>query len=368
MKKLVAVAVYGLCAALLQGCGGGGAGGARPPGETVPPPPNEQFTIVPAAQVGMDGAVLEGAEASLPAPGEHLLASMLVLRHGKPVLEKYWNGYTKDSLHDMRSATKSITSLMVGIAIDKGMLGGVDQPIGTHLAASYPGAPALQHNITLRHLLTMNSGLSCNDSDANSPGHESKMYQSRDWVQFFLNLPALAAPGSKTSYCTGGVVALGRVVSEASKRKVPDFADAFLFGPLQVAGARWEEFDERRQTDTGGHLHLRPRDMAKIGQLVLQKGKWNGAQLVSEAWIAQSTSEHTRYENTARYGYLWWIVSIPYKGRTVEVQYASGNGGQSIFVVPELDLVAVFTGENYDSNKAIQGRNLLTKYIIPSVL
>ncbi|PWF48462.1 serine hydrolase domain-containing protein [Massilia glaciei] len=367
MNKLLALAVSGICAAFLQGCGGG-ARGDPSPNDTVAPPPNEQWTLVPAAEVGMDGAMLQRAINSLPAPGEHLLASMLVLRHGKPVVEQYWSGYTKDSLHDMRSATKSITSLMVGIAIDKGMLAGVDQPISTHLAAGYAGAPALGHNITLKHLLTMSSGLACNDKDDNSPGQEDKMYRSRDWVQFFLNLPALTAPGGRPSYCTGGVVALGRVISEASKRKVPDFADAFLFGPLQVAGARWADFDEQRQTDTGGHLRLRPRDMAKIGQLVLQKGKWNGVQLVSESWIAQSTGDQTLWANGDGYGYLWWRQPYPYKERMLDVHFANGNGGQLIFVVPELDLVAVFTGENYNSSQAAQGRELLRQFIIPSVL
>jgi CubicO group peptidase (beta-lactamase class C family) len=367
MKKLVAL---GIVAAMMQACGGGGGDEVpvRDP-DLVDPPPIEQFTIVPAAEVGMDAVILKRAVDTLPAPEVHKLSSMIVLRHGKPVIEQYWGRYTKNHLHDMRSATKSITSLMLGISIDKGMLPGVDQPMRTHLASSYPGAPALQPDITLKHLLTMRSGLACDDWNAGSPGNENKMYGSGDWVQFFLNLPVAAAPDTQTHYCTGGVVALGRVIAESSKRKVPDFASEYLFGPLQVAGARWAEFDGKRQTDTGGHLYMRPRDMAKIGQLVLQKGKWEGVQLVSEAWIAESTRVHTRYlSNNRRYGYLWWIQPVGYKDRMIDVHFADGNGGQLIMVVPELDLVAVFTGENYNSSKAEQGKLLLSEQIIPAVI
>lgn len=344
---------------LLQACGGGPA-----PGDRVEPNPQEAWTLASPAEVGIDGNMLDQAARSLPA--DHGLASMLVLRHGKPVFEKYWNGYDKDTLHDMRSATKSITSLMVGVAIDQGMLSGADEPIATRLSGPYSTAPALKAGIRLSDLLTMRSGLACNDFDAASPGNEEKMYASADWVRFFLDLPVAYAPGTATFYCTGGVVTLGRVVSEASKRPIPAFADTYLFTPLGIRDARWATFDSNRQTDTGGHLRLRPRDMARIGQLVLQKGEWNGHQLVSAAWIARATARHTAI-NDAGYGYLWWQRPFTINGAAVTVHYADGNGGQFIFVVPELDLVAVFTGENYNSPKAQTGGELLVKYIMPAV-
>lgn len=355
MKKLFPL---GALCLLLQACGGG----ATPPVK-VDPDPQDAWTLVAPAETGMDGARLDQAAASLPA--NHGLASMLVLRHGRPVFEKYWNGYDKDTLHDLRSATKSITSLMVGVAIDQGMLGGVDEPIATHLAGPYPAAPALKAGIRLSDLLTMRSGLACNDFDGASPGKEEKMYDAPDWVRFFLDLPVKSAPGTATFYCTGGVVTLGRVVAEASKRPIPEFAATYLFTPLGIRDARWALFDGNRQTDTGGHLRLRPRDMARIGQLVLQQGQWNGRQLVSAAWIAQATATHAAIGD-ANYGYLWWKRTFKIGGRDVEVNYADGNGGQFIFVVPALDLVAVFTGENYNSPKAQQGAQLLVDYIMPA--
>ncbi|SHG40408.1 serine hydrolase [Massilia sp. CF038] len=354
---LLANAVLGL---LLQGCGGGN----NAPPIKATPAPDEQWTLSAPAEADMDGALLEQAAQSLPA--NHGLASMLVLRHGKPVFERYWNGYDKDSLHDLRSATKSITSLMVGIAIDQGMLSGVDESIATRLNGPYPNTPGLTRGITLAHLLTMRSGQACNDFSASSPGQEDKMYKSTDWVRFFLDLPAGSTPGSATFYCTGGVVTLGRIVSEASKRPIPEFAGQYLFTPLGIRDARWASFDSKRQTDTGGHIAMRPRDMARIGQLVLQKGQWQGRQLVSSAWIAQATASHTAINDTP-YGYLWWMREVTYQGRSIKVHYADGNGGQFIFVVPELDLVAVFTGENYNSPKAQQGGQILVTHILPAV-
>lgn len=371
--RLVASLVIGL-SFVLNGCGGGGGGEGGTesgPGSPLPPNANDQWTLVGAAEVGMDAALLSRAASALPEASQHGLASMLVLRHGKPVLEQYWNGYGKDHLHDLRSATKSITSLMMGVAIDQRMVNGVGDPVANYLGSLYPNAPALQQGITLEHMLTMRNGLACDDWVSASPGNESKMYQQTDWVQFVLNLPSVAAPGEVTRYCTGNPVTLGRVIAQASKRTVPEFANQFLFGPLGITGAVWADFDEHRQTDTGGHIRMRPRDMAKLGQLALNNGLWDGKQLLSSAWIQQSTRLHTRFSIAGErngYGYLWWRSVEQVKGKDYEMFFASGNGGQYIFVVPALDIVAVFTGENYNSSKADLPFAILDQYILAAVL
>ena len=315
----------------------------------------------------MDGELLRQAISDLPPASEHGLRSMLVMRRGKLVLEAYWNGYDKNAQQDIRSATKSITSLLVGIAIDHGFVKGIDEPLRTYLGSVYPNSTALQQNITLEDLLTMRSGLACNDRDEGSPGQEERMYRERDWVCYFLNLPAVSPAGQATHYCTGGTIALGRVISEASKRAIPTFADEFLFKPLGIKEAHWSYFDNHRQTDTGGHLSLRPRDMARIGQLVLQGGVWNGQSLVPRAWIEQSTNEHTRIDGGKPYGYLWWRLLVPFRGSDVSAIFAGGNGGQYIFVVPELELVAVFTGGNYNSRRAQRPFQIMNKYILPAI-
>jgi CubicO group peptidase (beta-lactamase class C family) len=328
---------------------------------------SEQLLSVLPSEVETDGELLRHAMSDLPPASEHGLRSMLVMRRGKLVLEAYWNGYDKNAQQDLRSATKSITSLLVGIAIDRKFVKGIAEPLRTYLEPVYPNASALQQNITLEDLLTMRSGLACNDRDEGSPGQEDRMYRERDWVGYFLHLPTVSPAGQATHYCTGGAVVLGRVISEASKRSVPTFADEFLFGPLGIKGAHWSDFDNHKQTDTGGHLSLRPRDMARIGQLVLQGGTWKGQQVLPRAWIEQSTSEHTRIDGRKPYGYLWWRLLVPYHDSHVSAIFAGGNGGQYIFVVPELELVTVFTGGNYNSRKAQRPFQIMNQYILPAV-
>ncbi|NHZ80804.1 serine hydrolase [Massilia sp. CCM 8695] len=362
----------------LSACGGGGDSGSakntignNPDTKIrVSPNPTDNWTLVPAADVGMDGAVLADAVAKLPDASTHGMSSMLVLRHGKPVLEQYWNGYDKDTLHDLRSATKSITSLMMGVALDQRVVGSVNDTLSSYLAPLYPNAPAYRLGLKLQDMLTMRSGLDCDDWVRSSPGNEENMYQQTDWVSFYTKLQALAAPGSTTRYCTGNPVTLGRVIAVASKKPIPAFANEFLFGPLNIQSAKWAEFDNRNQTDTGGHIQMRPRDMAKLGQLALQNGQWNGKQLVSAAWMAESTRQHTQFTTLPDrngYGYFWWRSVETVKSVSYDVIFADGNGGQYIMIVPALDIVAVFTGENYNLKKAEFPFELLDKYILAAV-
>ncbi|WP_181373326.1 serine hydrolase domain-containing protein [Massilia glaciei] len=347
-------------ALLMTACGGGGDSPQRVESLGTH---NEQWTLAAPGEVGMDAATLQ-----LALNDESFRSSIIVQRHGKPVLEHYWKGYDKNTLHEIRSATKSITSLMTGIAIDKGVLKGVDQPISELLGAAYPGRPALTRNITVGHLLTMSSGLDCDDFDESSPGHQKNMYPTRDWPDFILNLSQRSTPGTQARYCTGGVTTLGRAISEASKLSVPAFAEQHLLAPLNITTMKWVTYDNGKHSSAGGLASLRPRDMLKIGQLVLQKGKWEGRQIVSEEWIAESTRSHVAlFPARNRYGYLWWFGTVPLGNRLLQVHYASGNGGQYIFVIPELDMVVVFTGQNFNANTDTSTFQILTQYIVGAV-
>lgn len=349
-----------LCAPFitLSGCGTV-APHVRVPAETV-----QYWTEAQAAQVDMDEALLHSALDTVSQADDHGIDGMLVVRHNKLVLEKYWNGYDKDTLHDLRSATKSITSLLAGIALDKGILHSIDDPMMDYLSKSYPDTAESKRAIRLRHLMTMNTGLECDDRSFLSQGNEDRMYRSRDWVGYFLNLPVERVPGGQSQYCTGGVVTLGRVIADASGQSIVEFSRKNLFEPLGIENVTWSMFDQKRQVDTGGHLYMRPRDMAKIGQLVLQGGKWNGQQVVSRRWLEQSTSEQTQMDGGASYGFLWWRGVPPAGSGLPLIIQASGNGGQLIFIVPELDLVSVFTGSNYNSRKAGLPFELFYRYIL----
>ncbi|MEL6615662.1 MAG: serine hydrolase, partial [Bacteroidota bacterium] len=265
--------------------------------------------------VGLDLSYLERVVQHLDDEGGHKLHSALVARNGTLVFERYFNGFGRDNPHDLRSTTKSITSLLTGIAIEQGALESVDAPLMESLGASYPEVTD-RGDIRLRHLLTMSSGLDCDDGDRSTRGQEDRMYRSRDWVETFLTLSRPYAPGDTTRYCTGGVVALGEAIAQGAGRDVAAFADEALFAPLGIRNYRWDRFDGGRKVDTGGHLLLTPQGMTKIGMLVLEEGRWGEETLVSREWIERSVTPQTRI-NGVPYGYLWWRFTLPYGDRRV---------------------------------------------------
>lgn len=351
--------VAGFCLAILLGGCSTGAKIAAPVSTDLSIP-----TGTPAS-VGIDSTYLRLMLAQIPADGEHKLHSALVVRNGTLVSETYFNGFTRDNPHDLRSATKSLTALLIGIAIEQGVLDGVDVPMMQSLQASYPDTQD-KSDITLRHLLTMSSGLDCHDQDRKTKGQEDRMYKSKDWVRYFLSLSTVYPPGDTTRYCTGGVVALGEVLAQATGKDMADFADQVLFDPLEIDNYAWARFDGDRKVDTGGHLLLTPQGMAKIGMLVSQGGRWNGQQVVPEEWIRLSTQPHTQVGGNP-YGFLWWINQVNYGGKEVEVVTARGNGGQVIFIVPAFDLVTVFTAGYYNSEKAEIPYRLFYNFVLTAV-
>ena len=330
--------------------------------------PLGQDTYLPHASllsVQMDTSIMNSMAKQIEQQEKHKLYSILVARHGQLVFEKYYNGYTRDTPVDIRSATKSITSLLIGIALDKGVLSDVERPIMDHLRDAYPTVHD-KDALTLRHLLTMSAGLDCNDHDRRTRGQEDRMYRSQDWVDYFLSLSSVYPPGDTTRYCTGGVVALGEVIAQASSKSVAAFAEQHLFDPLEIENYQWATFDEGTKVDTGGHLHITPQGMAKVGLLVLQQGRWHNEALVPAAWIQRSTEPQTHVDGNP-YGFLWWISMVPYGSKTVKVIMARGNGGQAIFIVPEYDLVAVTTAGYYNSEKARIPFDLFFGAILPAV-
>jgi CubicO group peptidase (beta-lactamase class C family) len=198
--------------------------------------------------------------------------SMVVARHGRLVAEGYFNGFGRDSLHDLRSTGKSFTSALAGIAVDQGLFG-VDDPISQHIPQfdRHDNMSARKQSIQVYHLLNMNSGLECNDWDSSSRGNEVRMYDKQDWVGFILDLPMAFDPGQATQYCTGGVIVLGNIISRESGMALDAYANSYLFGPLAIRDAEWRRSPDGAATGGGG-LRLRPRDAAKLGQLYLDGG------------------------------------------------------------------------------------------------
>jgi CubicO group peptidase (beta-lactamase class C family) len=294
--------------------------------------------------------------------------AVLIARNGKLVYERYWNGFTREDAHDLRSATKSVTSLLVGMAHERGVLPDLDAPMLSLLPDLAPvrNPDPRKDRITLRHLLEMRTGLSCDDWDAGSPGNEEKMYDTDDWARFMVDVPMKEEPGTVTRYCTGGVVLLGAILERASGLSIPDLSRQWLFQPLGVGDFQWEPAG-KRGTDTGGHLRLRPRDFLKLGQVYLDGGTWHGERLVSEAWVSESGAPHSDLGD-ARYGRLWWSTRFVIQGTPVEVTFARGNGGQYVFVAPSLGLTAAFTASHYNEAGSALPLTLFGRYVLPAAL
>ncbi|MBJ6764545.1 serine hydrolase [Myxococcaceae bacterium JPH2] len=294
--------------------------------------------------------------------------SVLVARDGKLLYERYWNGFKREDAHDLRSATKSVTSLLVGMAHERGLLPDLDAPVLPLLAHLAPiqNVDARKERITLRHLLQMRSGLSCDDWDAKSPGNEEKMYDTRDWVRFIVDVPMRDEPGTVTRYCTGGAVLLGAVLEHVSGRSISDLSREWLFEPMAVQDFTWQPAG-RTGTDTGGHLRLRPRDFLKLGQVVVEGGTWRGQRLVSEAWVSESTKALGPLGD-ANHGLLWWSTRFVIQGSPVDVAFARGNGGQYVLVAPSLKLTAAFTASHYNDAGSALPLELFGRYVLPAAL
>ena len=207
-----------------------------------------------------------------------------------------------------------------------------------------------KQQITIRHLLTMSSGLDCNDWDKQSKGQEDKVYKKRDWLQYTLDLPMMNNPGEVSNYCSMGVVMIAEIISQASGMSIDQFAEEYLFKPLSISNVSWGHTSKKEVMPSGKRLYMTPRDMAKIGQLTLNKGKWNGQQIISEKWVEESTMAVTKISGVD-YGYLWWNIPFKQNEKTITSIVATGNGGQYILILPELDLVAIFTGGAYNSQE-----------------
>jgi CubicO group peptidase (beta-lactamase class C family) len=288
--------------------------------------------------------------------------SLLIARGGKVVFERYFSGgydqiqerrvksatFDENTLHDMKSVSKSVASLAIGIAIDRGLIKGVDQPLFDFFPELADLRTPEKDRLRLVHALTMTAGLrwiEATPQTGDDDNDEARMHRSHDQCRYVLGLPVTAPPGQEFFYNTGTLQLLSAIMRKVTGHPLDEFARANLFEPMGIAAMEWNRI--RGDTDAGGGLRLRPRDMVKIGQLVLNGGDWNGRQLVSKAWLDASMVVRTQASAKYDYGYLWWLGRAPFDGREVRVLAALGRGGQSIRIVPDLDLVMAVTAGYY---------------------
>jgi len=296
----------------------------------------------PEAQ-GMDSKVLADAFDHIR---QHRIPihSLTIVRNGYIVLDAYFWPFQDGQLHDLASVTKSVTSTLVGIAIGQGRLAGVSQP----LLSAFDQRPianrdARKERVTIEHLLTMTSGLDCHV--AHGEITLSQMMGSMNWLQFMLDLPMRDEPGSRYEYCSGGMHLLSGVLAQVTGQNPLAFAHRELFGPLGITDVTWPT-DPQGIPRGWGDLHLQPRDMAKLGYLWLNGGRWEERQIIPEDWLRAAVQVHSHpgFSHGQEYGYGFWV----YPERNPPIFEGLGRGGQRISVVPAANLVVVFTGGEFE--------------------
>lgn len=314
-------------------------------------------------ETGLDSAALMQMVEKITDGSFPNVHSILILKNGKFVFEEYFYEYRIYTYHQIRSATKSFISALVGIAIDKGIIKSKTETVISFFPEyKLENLTEDKKRITLENLLNNQSGLDCNDHDQNSPGNEVKMYPTGDWIKFILDLPMAYKPGEEGRYCSGNVMTLAKVIEKASGQSLYSFAKENLFDPIGASGYKWDFKADSSQRNTFGQVYIRPRDMAKFGLLFLNGGKWNGKQVIPETWVKESLTPHNTIDGTP-YGYLWWHPWLMINDIRNDATAAKGNGGQRIYLRPDLNMVVVITGGNYNSESSSD--KLLANYILP---
>ncbi len=370
----------------------------RPPGATAyeyakPPATGDGWATAPARDVGMDETVLArlvrrliDADPSTRRPA--LIHSLLVARRGKLVLEEYFFGFDREKRHDIRSAGKTFGSVLLGVAMMRGKRIAPETPVYGLLAPMKPFAnlDPRKARITVAHLMTHTSGLACDDNDPASPGREETMQSQKsqpDWWKYTLDLPMAHEPGTRYAYCSANSNLVGAVLKRAMGTSLPELFERWVARPLHFGRYSWNLMPTG-EGYLGGGAFLRPRDLLKVGQTYLDGGVWRGRRIVDPSWVARSTSPYVQISPATTglgkdrfpefYGegedaYAWHLNQLRSGERTYREYEASGNGGQLLMVIPQLELVVVFTAGNYRQG-GIWGRfrdQIVPQGIIPAI-
>jgi CubicO group peptidase (beta-lactamase class C family) len=374
----------GFAAGLLFAASAPGWGQAGPACGT-PSALDDGWTIATPESVDLDGARLCAIAARLKETEANVHA-VVIVRHGKLVFEQYFPGpderwdvagqfdHDATTRHDMRSASKSVISLLVGITIDRKLIASVDEPV----VKFYPEYAAVKSpgwdQVALRHLLTMSSGMQWNENLGwNDPKNdEPHLGNEADPIRYILSKPIAKPPDSLWTYNGGSTDLLGNITERASGKPLEAFAREVLFQSLGITDFEWKTYPKNGKIAPAIGLRLRPRDAAKIGQLVLNRGTWAGKPIVSPEWIEQSLRPRFQaigyFSGLFFYGRQWWLGRSVVQEKEVKWIAAMGSGGQRIFIVPDRDLVVMTTsGLYFEPHQGDGALDMLTNYILPSV-
>ena len=332
----------------------------------------------------MDAALLEGLAPQFESWTDANLHAALIVRYGKIVYERYFAGedkawatplgrvsYHSDRRHDLRSITKSVTSLLFGMAIDRGWIQDLNEPVFSFFPEHADLRTSKKDQINLRHLLTMSAGLAWNEylPYSDPTNSERRMIDASDQCRYVLEQPVVRPPGVAYVYNGGLTALLARILQKVSGQPVDVLANDLLFSRLNIQDVEWVRYADGTPNAVSG-LRMRPRDLAKIGHTVLARGTWRNNRVVPEGWIDESTRPHVHGEGLFFFGYQWWLGRSFVRRREIRWISAVGYGGQRLFIVPELDLVVVVMAGLYDNPvlQSVPGDIILRRYALSATL
>ena len=298
------------------------------------------------------------------------VTSIVAIKEGKILIEEYFNGANRNTLHDTRSVGKSFASTLLGIAIKDKYIKSETQTLKEfYNLKSFQNYSTSKDSITLKSLLTMSSTFEGSDMNSESPGNEENMYPTKNWVDFTLNLPIdkTKVAGKQWDYFTSGCIVLGDIIHKSVPNGLEKYADKNLFRPLNITKYKWQ-FTPQKVANTAGSLQLSTLDYAKFGQLYKNQGTWNGKKILPQEWITKSLSHQMAISEDEFYGYLFWNKTYKVNDLEYEVYYSSGNGGNRIFIFTDQPIVIVITSTAYNTPYGEkQVEKIMQEYLIPAI-
>ncbi|KUO59348.1 hypothetical protein APF79_03050 [bacterium BRH_c32] len=332
---------------------------------------NFPFIVSSPESENIDGNKLNELDTKISAGFYSEIHSLLIIRNGSLVFEKYYKGYSREIPHNIFSVTKSITSLLIGSALYEGKIKSIDEKI---LASFSDQVPILNLDdrkmaITIKNLLTMTSGIKWtefNDSYSNPTSDLFGLSLAEDWIKFMLDKPMAAVPGTVFNYNSGNTILLSGIIKNAVGKETAIYGAEKLFQPLNILSYEWQT-GSKNLTNTGWGLVMRPIDMAIIGDLMLGKGLYKGKRIISEEWINQSTAKIITIDSGSEYAMGWWRLGSNWSNRFSDndIYYASGFAGQYILIIPHLNMIIVSTAGNFTTQNRFF--DAFRDYILPSI-
>lgn len=345
------------------------------------PPILDGWPVATPHEVGLDADRLCGLDAFLKQRPDRNVHAVVVVRRGKLVFERYFRGrerrwiewsapvqFAPDTKHDIRSISKSVTSLLVGVAVGEGRFPALDSPVIDYFPEHTNPRTVKNVRMSFRHLLTMTHGLRWDENRAwkSRANNERQLLEAEDPCRYVLEQRVAAPPGVLFNYSGGATSLLAAALAKAVGARIDVYATKKLFEPLGITDVEWLSFIGRAEPAAFAGLRLRPRDLAKLGQLMVDEGRWNGRQVLPAWWIGESVKPRVNVEGNGAlyYGYQWWLGRSLLNGRELIWVAGLGAGGQALFIVPGLELVVVINAFNHRHSIP---NALLNRFVLPAV-